>query len=240
MVSVAVSDRIESYDILSLEGVTKIYDETQLRVSAVRGVSFKVGPGEFVSLIGPSGCGKSTLLNLIAGLDRPTDGTIEFKDQSLGKMTDDRLAKLRQTEIGIVFQFFNLMPGLNVLENVVLPKVLQNGTKREDTSLALELLESVGLKDRLKHAIHQLSGGEQQRAAIARALIIQPSLLLADEPTGNLDSDASAEVLAMIKGLSSSKQCAVIMVTHSKEAAQQSDRIVTLRDGSVISDTKPI
>jgi putative ABC transport system ATP-binding protein len=235
-----VSDRIESYDILSLEGVTKIYDETQLRVSAVRGVSFKVGPGEFVSLIGPSGCGKSTLLNLIAGLDRPTDGTIEFKDQSLGKMTDDRLAKLRQTEIGIVFQFFNLMPGLNVLENVVLPKVLQNGTKREDTSLALELLESVGLKDRLKHAIHQLSGGEQQRAAIARALIIQPSLLLADEPTGNLDSDASAEVLAMIKGLSSSKQCAVIMVTHSKEAAQQSDRIVTLRDGSVISDTKPI
>ena len=219
-----------------LTDVHKTYRDGKVAVPALAGVSLTVKAGEFVAVIGPSGCGKSTLLNLVAGLDRPTRGTILVDGVDLTRSAEGTLSRLRRERIGIVFQFYNLLPHLTARENVALPLLLNGTPTRQIASRVGEELEAVGLLPRADHFPHELSGGEMQRVAIARALAPRPALLLADEPTGNLDSTLGGAVLDLLGRLNRARAFTVLMATHSPEGAVVADRMVRLRDGRLEAD----
>lgn len=221
-------------EILKVENLTKTYGSGENLVHAVDDVSFSVEKGEFVAIVGASGSGKSTLLHLIGGVDRPTSGKIFVDSNDISKMNDDKLAVFRRRQVGIVYQFYNLIPILTVEENITLPCDLDGrGVDRERLEM---ILDSFGLRARRKHLPNQLSGGQQQRTSIARALINNPSLVLADEPTGNLDSKSSEEVMSMLKMCNQSYGQTVIMITHNLDIAKQADRIITISDGKIVEE----
>ena len=221
-------------EILKVENLTKTYGSGENLVHAVDDVSFSVEKGELVAIVGASGSGKSTLLHLIGGVDRPTSGKIFVDGNDISKMNDDKLAVFRRRQVGIVYQFYNLIPILTVEENITLPCDLDGrGVDRERLEM---ILDSFGLRARRKHLPNQLSGGQQQRTSIARALINNPSLVLADEPTGNLDSKSSEEVMSMLKMCNQSYGQTVIMITHNLDIAKQADRIITISDGKIVEE----
>jgi putative ABC transport system ATP-binding protein len=222
---------------VSLKKVTRYYSEGERVVHAVDGISLEIAPHEFVAVRGPSGCGKSTLMHLIAGLDKPTSGEIVVGGIAVHKADDTALTEFRRRRLGLVFQFFNLLPTMNVLENVSFPLVLQRIPFAECETRARAVLELVGLGGRADHFAHQLSGGEQQRTAIARALVHRPALLIADEPTGNLDSGSAATVTQLLRKIAEEKLTTLIVVTHSAEMARQASRTVEMRDGKVVRDS---
>jgi putative ABC transport system ATP-binding protein len=221
--------------VIILEDIVKEFDGKQ-RVQALAGVSLHIRKGELVSLIGPSGSGKSTLLNLIGALDRPTSGKLLLDGSDLAKLDDDGRTLVRRDKIGFIFQFFNLLPSLTCLENVALPLHLRGWKRTEARTRAGELLDLVGLTRRTAHLPDELSGGERQRVAIARALSVYPPVLLADEPTGNLDSHTGADILALIHDLHQRLGATVLMVTHDKAVAESCPRTIALRDGKVVDD----
>ncbi|MCC7519666.1 MAG: ABC transporter ATP-binding protein [Verrucomicrobiae bacterium] len=227
--------------VIRLEAVTKVFEaarrngEAEARnVHALRGVTMTVAEGEFVALVGPSGCGKTTLLHLAGGLDQPTSGEIWLEDQPLHRLDERALALLRRRKVGIVFQFFNLLPHLTALENIALPLRLARTPASRGYARAKALLEEVGLSDKGARHPAELSGGEQQRVALARALVHEPALLLADEPTGNLDSESSGVVLEALRRLQRSRGAALLLVTHSARIAAAADRVLRMRDGLLI------
>jgi putative ABC transport system ATP-binding protein len=222
---------------VSLKKVTRYYSEGERVVHAVDGISLEIAPHEFVAVRGPSGCGKSTLMHLIAGLDKPTSGEIVVGGIAVHEADDAALTEFRRRRLGLVFQFFNLLPTMNVLENVSFPLVLQRIPFAECETRARAVLELVGLGGRADHFAHQLSGGEQQRTAIARALVHRPALLIADEPTGNLDSGSAATVTQLLRKIAEEKLTTLIVVTHSAEIARQASRTVEMRDGKVVRDS---
>lgn len=221
--------------VLDVRGVRKTFEADLAPVRALRGVDLRLRPGEFVAIMGPSGCGKSTLLNLVAGLDTADDGTIQLAGEELTTKDEDELARTRRHHIGIVFQFFNLLEGMTVLENVVLPAMIAGVRRRPAETRARDLLDLLGLGDKSGDTPAVLSGGQRQRLAIARALANRPTLLLADEPTGALDTDGGHEVLELFNRLHADGQT-ILMVTHNDEVAAAADRIVRMRDGRVESD----
>ena len=216
--------------------VAKVYSRGRTQVRALAGVSLTVPRGQFVSVMGPSGSGKSTLLNLLGALDVPGAGSLRIDGRELSRMTDDALSAFRRERLGFVFQFFNLMPTLTALENVMLPGLLSGRARAELTRRAEGLLGTVGLAGRTHHRPDELSGGEMQRVAVARALSMEPAVLLADEPTGNLDSRTGAEVLRMLREATRERGLTVVMVTHDSKAAAVGDRIVRLADGLIVGD----
>ena len=220
-----------------LIGVSKQFDGKR-KVTALEGIDLTVDRGEMLSIIGPSGSGKSTLLNLIGGLDTATSGEIELDGARLGGLSDDDLTRVRRDKIGFIFQFFNLLPTLTCLENVALPLHLRGWARKKAEGRARELLELVGLGQRLEHLPEELSGGERQRVAIARALSIYPPMLLADEPTGNLDTHTGAEILGLLEDLHSRLGATLLIVTHDLEVARRCARAIALRDGRVVEDRR--
>lgn len=216
--------------------VRKVYRQGQNEITALAGITLDITKGEFTVIMGPSGSGKSTLLHLIGGLDRPTSGDVLVDQRLISQMADDQVTLFRRTKIGFVFQFFNLLPTLTALENVTLPLVLDGRAKAEADQKSEFLLGKVGLERRKNHLPEELSGGEIQRIAIARALAFNPPILLADEPTGNLDSKTGESVLALLRQINRDDGCTVVIVTHSREAACYGDRKIFLRDGSVEKD----
>jgi len=219
-----------------LEAVTREYATGGAPVRALDALSLEVPAGQLLAVVGRSGSGKSTLLNLLAGVDYPTSGAIWIGGRALSGLGDDALTRLRREELGIVYQFFNLLPTLSVRENVALPSLLAGGARRDALERADALLEEVGLAERRDARPHTLSGGEMQRAALARALIHEPTLILADEPTGNLDSRTADQVLALLQRVSRRHGVTTLLVTHSREAAAIAERVVELRDGRVVRD----
>ncbi|OFW27853.1 MAG: ABC transporter ATP-binding protein [Acidobacteria bacterium RIFCSPLOWO2_02_FULL_65_29] len=222
---------------IDLDHVTRQFDGKR-RVVALDDVSLSIPRGEMVSIIGPSGSGKSTLLNLVGGLDRPTSGQVRVAGQALAGLPDDELTRVRRDSIGFIFQFFNLLPTLSCLENVGLPLHLRGWPRAKVRERATELLELVQLTDRLQHLPEELSGGERQRVAIARALSIYPPILLADEPTGNLDTQTGADILALISDLHARLGSTVVIVTHDMKVAGSCQRTIALRDGRVVEDIR--
>jgi ABC-type lipoprotein export system ATPase subunit len=224
---------------IRVENATKLYGRAgangDTAVHALNGVSLKISAGEFVAVMGPSGCGKSTLLHVLGGLDVLTSGEIFLDEEPIHRLNEAGLTKLRRAKIGFVFQFFNLLPTLTVEENVRMPGLLQNRPAAEIERRCAELLAAVGMESRARHRLHQLSGGEMQRAALARALLMQPRVLLADEPTGNLDSEASARVVQLFREVGERHRTTIVMVTHSREIASAAHRIIEMRDGRVVS-----
>ncbi len=213
--------------------VRKVYRQGENEIIALDGVSLDIARGEFAVIMGPSGSGKSTLLHLIGGLDRPTSGELLVDQRLVGQMADDQVTLFRRTKIGFVFQFFNLLPTLTALENVTLPFVLDGRSKEERDQRAKTLLAKVGLESRKDHLPEEMSGGEIQRIAVARALAFDPPILLADEPTGNLDSKTGESILALLRQINRENGCTIVMVTHSREAAGYGDRTIFFRDGKV-------
>ena len=222
--------------LIDLSSVSKIYKMGKIYVEALKDINMRVERGEFISIMGPSGSGKSTLLHLIGALDRPTTGIIHIDGLDITKVPERKLAKFRRENIGFIFQFFYLVPTLNALENVMLPLLPIKPRWLKDK--ALELLNEVGLGDRINHKPSELSGGEQQRVAIARALINDPKIIIADEPTGNLDSKTGMKVVELLKDVSKRKNKTLIMATHNMEIAKKADRIIYLRDGEIIGEEK--
>ena len=220
---------------IQLEGVTRRF-EGRAGVTALDDTSLTIARGQMVSIVGPSGSGKSTLLNLIGALDRPTSGHVRIDGESLAQLSDDGRTKVRRDKIGFIFQFFNLLPTLTALENVGLPLHLRGWPRKQVAARARELLDLVQLSDRLDHLPDQLSGGQRQRVAIARALSIYPPILLADEPTGNLDTRTGDEILTLIRDLHSRFGATVVIVTHDPAVAASCGRTVTLRDGRIVED----
>ena len=216
-----------------LEKVTKVYRQDGQEVTALREISLTIPKGEFLAIMGPSGSGKSTLLNLIGGLDQPTAGKLMIDGHSISSLSDDEMTLLRRRTIAVIFQFFNLLPHLTVWENVALPLLLRGDSPVSVKPAVSKCLEAVGLSHRLGHRPHELSGGEQQRVAIARSLVIQPKVLLADEPTGNLDSGVGGSILNLIKTISGQQAITVILATHSPQAASYADRTIHLKDGMI-------
>ncbi|TMK53510.1 MAG: ABC transporter ATP-binding protein [Actinobacteria bacterium] len=225
-------------DVVRTQDLRKTYESEGVPVRALRGVDMTIAPAEFVAVMGPSGCGKSTLLNLIAGLDKPSDGEIWLADETLSDKDENPLARMRRKHIGIVFQFFNLLEGMSVLENVTLPAIIAGSSRKSAETRARDLLDLLGLADKAKNAPGVLSGGQRQRLAIARALANQPTLLLADEPTGSLDSAGGAEVLELFKRLHDDGQT-IMLVTHDAKVASAADRIVQLADGRIVGQPEP-
>jgi len=223
--------------LISLNNVTRHYKTGDRAVHALDGVTLEIARNEFVAVRGPSGCGKTTLIHLLAGLEYPTAGEIVVDGLALHTADDTVLTEYRRRRLGLVFQFFNLLPTMNVLENVSFPLLLQGVALSESEERARELVARVGLADRASHFVHQLSGGEQQRTAIARALVHQPSLLIADEPTGNLDSQSAAAVLQLLEEIAADRLTTLIVVTHSDEVARVASRRVEMRDGKVVRDS---
>ena len=221
--------------ILTVDNVEKVYDGGSRGVSALRGVSFQADARDFIALMGPSGCGKSTLLHLLGGVDRPSRGRVLLDGADISALDEEALARVRRTKIGFVFQFFNLLPTLTVVENVALPLLLDAAGEREARSRAAELLDRVGLGARASHFPAELSGGEMQRAAVARAIIARPRLVLADEPTGNLDSENGAQVMSLLADLNNELGITIILATHSEEAAARAKRVIRMRDGLIES-----
>jgi putative ABC transport system ATP-binding protein len=224
---------------IDLQEVTKVYQQGRRTVQAVRGVSMTIAAGEFVAIMGPSGSGKSTLLHLAGGLDTPTTGRACFDGRDLQKMTDGERSLLRRSRIGFVFQFFNLLPTLTAAENVALPLLLGGRGRAAAHKLAVEALERVRLSERASHFPDEMSGGEMQRVAVARALVTEPEAVLCDEPTGNLDSANAREVLALLRSLPEPGKRSVVMVTHDPAAAAYADRVVHVRDGILAEVTEP-
>jgi putative ABC transport system ATP-binding protein len=223
-----------SNTIIELKNVWKIYKMEEVEVHALRDIDLKIKREEFVAIIGPSGSGKSTLLHMIGLLDRPTSGKIYLDGLDISKLNDSELARLRGMKIGFVFQFFNLYPTLTARENIELPMIILEKDKTERKKKALELLKIVGLEKRAEHLPSQLSGGERQRVAIARALANDPPLLLADEPTGNLDSKSGSEIVKFLNKLQEEEKVTVVMVTHEPHIAEYAERIVNLKDGKIV------
>ncbi len=219
---------------ISLKGIHKVYRTGRVQVHALREVDLEIPPREYVAIMGPSGSGKTTLMNLLGCLDRPTSGHYLFEGEEIGKLDDNRLAEIRNRKIGFVFQTYNLLPRSNALDNVRLP-LLYAGVR--SSVRALEMLKEVGLSDRMRHLPGELSGGQQQRVSIARALVNHPSVILADEPTGNLDSKSGREILKIFRELYK-RHITIVMVTHSDEVAAEAHRIVTFRDGRIVSDKR--
>ncbi len=224
--------------ILSLDHITKIYGSGELRVTALDDVEFEVTAGEFVAVMGPSGSGKSTCMNIIGCLDVPTQGAYRFCGVNTAELSVDELAMLRRRYLGFIFQSFNLIPRTSAVENVELPLIYMGVGKRERRERAIQALRSVGLGERAGHTPNELSGGQQQRVAIARALVTQPTLLVADEPTGNLDTRTTEEVIELMKSLNASG-LTVVMVTHEPEVAQHAKRVVNFVDGRIAADGTP-
>ena len=225
-------------DVVTTRDLRKTYESEGAPVRALRGVDMAVTGGEFVAVMGPSGCGKSTLLNLIAGLDTPSEGEIVLAGESLAGKDEDDLARMRRKHIGIVFQFFNLLEGMSVLENVTLPAIIAGSSRKQAETRARDLLDLLGLADKAKSAPGVLSGGQRQRLSIARALANQPTLLLADEPTGALDSAGGEEVMELFRRLHKDGQT-IILVTHDQRVASHADRIVRMRDGRIEDGDQP-
>ncbi len=217
---------------ISLRNVTRRYSDT---VAALDNVSLEVAAGEFVAITGPSGCGKSTLMHLIGGLDTPTAGEIIVAGLPLHQASEAELTAYRRTKLGIIFQFFNLLPTMTVRENICLPLLLRGERLAGARGKADEIIELVGLADRAHHGMHQLSGGELQRTAIARALVHDPAVLLADEPTGNLDSANAAQIMELLQKISSQRRTTMLVVTHSEEIARNTGRRIRLRDGQIVT-----
>jgi putative ABC transport system ATP-binding protein len=224
-----------SEDVLTVRGVRKTFEAENAPVRALRGADLSMARGEFVAVMGPSGCGKSTLLNLIAGLDTADDGTITLAGEEITGRSEDDLARLRRKHIGVVFQFFNLLEGMSVLENVALPAIVAGMKRRAAETRGRDLLDLLGLADKAKAVPGVLSGGQRQRLAIARALANEPTLVLADEPTGALDSEGGQEVLELFRRLHTGGQT-ILMVTHDDDVAAAAGRITQMRDGRVIDD----
>jgi len=220
---------------IKLVNVSKTYKQGTREVNALRNISFNIQKGEFLSIMGPSGSGKSTLLNLIGGLDQPTAGEIFIDGNPLHGISDDELTLIRRKKVGFIFQFFNLLPILTALENVGLPLLIDGISFSRIKEKAIHLLEEVGMGERIEHRPEQLSGGEMQRVAISRALITNPAVLLADEPTGNLDSHTSEEIFMLLKRLNEKGQT-IVMVTHNPRAAEYGSRLITLKDGALAED----
>jgi putative ABC transport system ATP-binding protein len=220
------------------ESLTKTYGDSGQPVHALQGVNLAVDEGEFLAVMGPSGSGKSTLLYLIGGLERPSSGRVLLRDQDLDTLNDDALSRLRRTQLGFVFQFYNLIPVLTARENVAMPLILDGVPRAEALKRAGEALERVGIADRSTHRPAELSGGEQQRVALARALVNNPALILGDEPTGNLDSHAGDEVVQLLRRATDEWGRTVILVTHDPRIAANADRIIFLRDGQVVDESK--
>jgi putative ABC transport system ATP-binding protein len=218
---------------MELVDVTKVYDTGRTPVHAVRGVSLSIAAGEFVSIMGPSGSGKSTLMHLLGALDIPTSGRALFQVCDLKELSDRERSRFRRTKIGFVFQFFNLLPTLTAAENVALPLFLEGQARRHALEKAIASLERVGLGHRAEHHPEEMSGGEMQRVAVARALVMEPEAVLCDEPTGNLDSTNSREILKLLRSLPESGRRTVVMVTHDPQAAAYADRLIHIRDGLI-------
>ena len=221
-------------EILKVENLSKVYGSGDGEVRALDGVSFSVEKGQFLAIIGPSGSGKSTLLHILGGVDRPTSGKVFLEDQDVFAQDEDHLAVFRRRQVGLIYQFYNLIPVLNVTENITLP-VLLDGRKVDQNRLE-ELIRELNLTGREKHLPNQLSGGQQQRVSIGRALMNSPALLLADEPTGNLDSQNSQEIVALLKKANRQYGQTLIVITHDESIALQADRIISLEDGRIIKD----
>lgn len=221
-------------EILRVENLSKIYGKGQTQVKALDNVSFKVDKGEFVAIVGASGSGKSTLVHLIGGVDRPTSGKVLIDGKDIYKYNDDKLAIFRRRQVGLIYQFYNLIPILNVEENITLPLSLDN---REINKQKLdELIKVLGLESRRKHLPNELSGGQQQRTSIGRAMITNPAIILADEPTGNLDSKASDEIVALLKKSNKDYKQTIVMITHNMEIAKCADRIIKIEDGKIVKE----
>ncbi len=219
-------------EILKVENLTKIYGKDTTKVVALDDVSFSVEKGEFVAIVGASGSGKSTLLHIIGGVDRPTSGKVFIDGQDIFKFNDDKLAIFRRRQVGLIYQFYNLIPILNVEENITLPLSLDNRIVDKET--LNNMLKLLGLENRKKHLPNELSGGQQQRTSIGRALITNPTIILADEPTGNLDSKSSDEIVALLKKSNKELKQTIIMITHNMEIAKEADRIIKIEDGKIV------
>lgn len=224
-------------DVIKIVDIIKNYQIGAIEVNALRSVSLTIKKNDYVAIMGPSGSGKSTLMNIIGCLDIPTSGHYYLSGNDVSKMADDQLAEIRNKEIGFVFQTFNLLPRYNALENVMLPMIYSGLTKQERTERAIAALENVGLTDRMHHRPNELSGGQRQRVAVARALVNNPSLILADEPTGNLDSKTSVDIMNLFAEIQE-KGNTIVLVTHEEDIARHAHRIVRLRDGQIESDVK--
>lgn len=223
-------------EILRVENLTKVYGSGNNKVVALDNVSFSVEKGEFVSIVGASGSGKSTLLHLLGGVDSPTSGKVLINDTDIFKMNDDELAIFRRRQVGLIYQFYNLIPILNVRENITLPLELDN--KRVNDEEVDNLIKMLGLDKRSKHLPNELSGGEQQRTSIGRALISRPAIVLADEPTGNLDTKASEEIVSLLKKSNKEMKQTIIMITHNLELAKVADKIIEIADGRIVGEEK--
>ena len=222
---------------IKMEGITKTYRIGKIEVNALRGVDLKIDPGELVAIMGPSGSGKSTLMNIVGCLDQQSSGTYELDGVNIGNLNDNQLADIRNKKIGFVFQNYNLLARTPAVANVELPLIYSGMNNRRNRALAA--LERVGLSDRANHKPNELSGGQQQRVCIARALVNNPSIILADEPTGNLDTRTGHEIMEMFKALNRNEKITIVMVTHEREIAQYAQRIIILRDG-VVSDVEEV
>ena len=221
-------------EILRVDNLTKIYGKDTTKVVALDHVSFTVEKGEFVAIVGASGSGKSTLLHLIGGVDRPTSGKVYIDGKDIFKFNDDKLAIFRRRQVGLIYQFYNLIPILNVEENITLPLALDN--REVDKERLASLLKLLGLENRKNHLPNELSGGQQQRTSIGRAIITDPTIILADEPTGNLDSKSSDEIVALLKKSNKELNQTIIMITHNMEIAKVADRIIKIEDGKIVSE----
>ncbi len=221
-------------EILKVENLTKIYGKDETKVVALDNVSFSVEKGEFVAIVGESGSGKSTLLHLIGGVDRPTSGKVFIDGKDIFEFDDDKLAIFRRRQVGLIYQFYNLIPILNVEENIILPLALDN--RQADREKLDELISMLGLSERRSHLPNELSGGQQQRTSIGRAMITDPAIILADEPTGNLDSKSSDEIVELLKKSNKEHKQTIIMITHNMEIAKIADRIIKIEDGRIVSE----
>ena len=222
--------------ILEIKNLCKVYGSGETKVDALKNVSFDIEQGEFVAIVGPSGSGKSTLMHILGGVDTPTSGEVNISGTDISKLNETKLAIFRRRQIGLIYQFYNLIPILSVEENMTLPILLDG--KKPDKKLLKDLVEKLGLSERVGHLPNQLSGGQQQRVSIGRALMNHPALLLADEPTGNLDSENSREIIALLRKFNKENRQTVIIITHDERIALSADRVITIEDGQITHDSK--